>query len=461
MTSPPAISARLADFAASLSWEAIPPEVRARARHLILDAIGCGLAARRFDFAAVSLRAITELGGTGPRAVVGHAQCLPLRDAVLANGLLMHGLDYDDTHSEAITHLTVGVLPAAMGLAAELDRPGRDLLTAYVAGIEAGARLGSVARGGFHDVGFHPTGVIGAFASALAAGKLHGLDAAQLANAQGVALSTASGSLEFIEDGSWTKRFHPGWAGVCGLTAAMMAKHGFVAPSAAYEGRFGLYKSHLGPLEAQCDYARATQALSTVWEVMNVAIKPYPACHFVHAFADAAIELKRQGVDTADIASITALVPAGVVKAVCEPAENKRRPANDYDARFSVPYVIAATLRAGKFGFAELDDAALVDEATLSLAARVDYEIDPASTFPKHYSGEIVVRLKDGRELRHRESINRGSADRPLTNAEIEVKFMQNAVYCVSPDRAKGIRDAVLGLDEAPARALEEALRES
>ncbi len=455
------ISSSLATFTAELRWDAIPAEVRTRAKHLVLDAIGCGLAARRFEFAAVSLRALQELGGAGPRAVVGHSLQLPLRDAVLANGILLHGLDYDDTHSEGIVHLTVGVLPAALGLSAELDRPGRDLLVAYIAGVEAGARLGAVAKGGFHQVGFHPTGVIGAFASALAAGKLHGLGAAHLIHAQGVALSAASGSLEFLEDGSWTKRFHPGWAGVSGLTAAMMAKHGFVAPAAAYEGRFGLFKSHLGTLDAQCDYARATQGLGSVWETLNVAVKPYPACHFVHAFADAALELKREGLEVSAIESITALVPAEVVKTVCEPAVNKQRPVNEYDAKFSVPYVIAASLCAGKFGLAELEDAALKDSQTLALAARISYRVDPDSDFPKHYSGEIVVRLKDGRELRHRESINRGSADRPLTNAEVEAKFLQNAAYCVAPARAKNILDAVLALDDHPALALEEVLRES
>ena len=192
-----------------------------------------------------------------------------------------------------------------------------------------------------------------------------------------------------------------------------------------------------------------------------MAVKPYPACHFVHAFADAAIELKRQGVDVAAIESITSLVPAEVVKTVCEPAANKRRPANDYDAKFSIPYVIAASLRAGKFGLAELEDAALKDPATLALADKVGYRVDPDSGFPKHYSGEVIVHLKDGREVRHRESINRGSADRPLSNAEVVDKFLQNAAYAVTQEHALRIRDAVLGLDDAPALALEEALRES
>lgn len=457
------ISHQLAEFAARLEWSSIPSDVRERAKHLILDAIGCALAAKNFDFAAISLRAIEELGGRGERGVIGHALRLPLRDAVLANGILMHGLDYDDTHTEGIVHLTVGVLPAALGLAASLGRSGRELLAAYVAGVEVGARLGAVAQGAFHQVGFHPTGLIGAFSSALVAGKLYGLDAAQLVHAQGVALSVAAGSLEFLEDGSWTKRFHPGWAGVGGITAAAMAKHGFVAPAGAYEGRFGLYKSHLGALDEQSDHTRATRGLSTLWETMHVAVKPYPACHFVHAFADAAIALRRQGVDVAMIASITALVPAEVVQTVCEPAANKRRPANDYDAKFSVPYVIAASLRCGKFGLEELTQAALVDPETLALAARVGYRVDPDSTFPKHYTGEIIIRLSDGRELRHRETVNRGSADRPLTNTEVVEKFMQNAATGGFGSRARRMCDAVLGLDldAMPARALEEALCES
>ncbi len=454
------ISRGLAGFTAALTWESIPAEVRTRAKHLVLDAVGCGLAARKSDFAAVSLKAITELGGAGARGVVGHAQRLPLRDAVLANGILMHGLDYDDTHTEGVVHLTVGVLPAALGLAAELGRPGRELLTAFAAGVEAGARLGSVARGGFHQVGFHPTGVIGAFASALAAGKLHALNIGKLVSAQGIALSTAAGSLEFLEDGAWTKRFHPGWAGVGGITSAALAKHGFVAPAAAYEGRFGLFKSHLGALDAEANYARATQGLMSVWETMNVAVKPFPACHFVHAFADAAIALK-QSVNPANVESITALVPQEVVKTVCEPVANKKRPANDYDAKFSVPYAIAASLRAGRFGLAELEETAFRDEATLALASKVDYRVDPASTFPKHFCGEVIVRLKDGREVRHREAVNRGSADRPLSNAEVEAKFLQNAGHCVSAARAKAIRDAVLNLDDAPATVLEDILRES
>ena len=443
------ISARLSAFAESLQYEDIPVPVRERAKRLILDAFGCGLAAKRFDFAAASLRAIAELGGPGPRGVVGHADRLPLRDAVLGNGILMHGLDYDDTHTEGVVHLTVAVLPAVLGLAAELDRSGRELLTAYVAGLEAGARIGSVAKGGFHEAGFHPTGVVGAFAAAIAAGKLYGLEAKQLEAAQGAALSVASGSLEFLEDGSWTKRLHAGWAGVGGLTAAALARRGFVAPAAAYEGRYGLFRTHLR--KTDYDLERASAGLGDVWETLNVAVKPFPACHLVHACVDAAIALRRGGVDPAKVTSVTALVPKEAIAVVCEPAANKRRPANDYDAKFSLPYVVAASLRAGRFGLAELEEGALADPETLALAAKVGYRADPDSRFPRTYSGEVVVRLADGRELRHREAVNRGAAERPLSNAEVEAKFLDNFA-------SQSMRNKILALDSLGARELEEAI---
>jgi 2-methylcitrate dehydratase PrpD len=442
------ISRDLAEFAAGLEYARIPPMVRERAKRLILDALGCGLAAKRFDFAAASLAALTELGGRGPRAVLGHRERLPLRDAVLANGILMHGLDYDDTHSEGVVHLTVAVLPAVLGLGAELGKSGRELLTAYVAGLECGARVASVAKGGFHKAGFHPTGVVGAFAAAIAAGKLYGLNVSELENCQGIALSVAAGSLEFLQDGSWTKRLHAGWAGVGGITAAALARKGFVAPKAAYEGRYGLFNLYLSNAE---NLARATAGLGSAWETLNVAVKPFPACHFVHAFADAAIALKKKGVDPERVAALTALVPQEEVEVICEPAANKRRPANDYDAKFSLPYVVAASLRAGKFGLVELEPAALADEATLALAAKVGYRVDPDSGFPKHYSGELIVRLADGRELRHRESVNRGAADRPLGNAEVEAKFMDNA-------GTQLLHDVVIGLQDRTAKDLEEAI---
>jgi 2-methylcitrate dehydratase PrpD len=448
------ISRELAEFAAGFHYDAIPARVRERAKHLMLDAVGTGLAATHFDFAYRAHAATTELGGQGDIPVLGFGTKLPLRDAVMLNALLMHGLDYDDTHLPGVIHATTSVFPCALGVAAHLGCSGRALLSAYVIGIETATRLGAAAKGGFHQVGFHPTGLIGAFGCAFAAGHLYGLNASQHASAQGIALSVASGSLEFLEDGAWTKRLHPGWAAVGGITAANFARHGFVGAARAYEGRFGLYSSHLGK-SADVDYGRITRGLWSVWETEEIAVKPYPLCHFVHSLADCAIALHDQGVRPSDVEEIRALVPKEGIGAVCEPLDKKRRPVSDYDAKFSVPYVVATALARGRFGLAELESAALGNAQTLALAQKVSYEADPRSGFPKYYSGELIARLKNGREVRHRESINRGAGERPITNNEVVAKFSDNASLVMARDKAERIRDAVLALDSAPdARAL-------
>lgn len=444
----PTIAAMLAAFIAELKPQQVPDTVLERARYLILDAVGIAHASTHYDFAHRSLSAMTELsGGAGATPVIGLAPRLTMRDAMLMNGILIHGLDYDDTHAAGVIHATASTFPCALGCAAQAGLDGEALLTAYVAGMEVGARLASVAKGGFHQVGFHPTGLIGAFACTLVAGRLFGLSAAQLAMAQGITLSVASGSLEFLQDGAWTKRMHPGWAAVAGLTAATMARHGFKGPHQPYEGRFGVFNSHLGPLAKDCDLSLATAGLGEVWELAKVTVKPLPACHFTHACADAAAILReRHGLRPGDIRSVRALVPAEVVKTVCEPVATKKRPQNSYDAQFSIPYTVATALATGRFGLAELADASLRDEQVLALAAKVEYEADPDSPFPTYYSGEVVVTLNDGRELRHREHINRGAADRPIINADVERKFIDNMQLVTSAGRATQVRDLVLAI---------------
>jgi 2-methylcitrate dehydratase PrpD len=362
--------------------------------------------------------------------------------------MLMHGLDYDDTHAAGVVHLTVSTLPAGLAAGAQHGASGAGLLTAYIAGVEAGARLAAAAKGAFHQVGFHPTGLIGTFASTLVAGRLMRLTGAQLAGAQGIALSLASGNLQFLEDGAWTKRIHPGWAAACGLTAAAMAADDIPAPLEAYEGRFGLYRSHLPPAAlAQCDMSIASAGLGRVWEIENVAVKPFPACHFVHACADAAIALHRAGVDPARVRGIRARIPEGVIKAVCEPVAAKRRPKSDYDAKFSIPYAVASGLARGRLGLAELEPAALTEPRIERLMDKVDYEIDASFEFPRYYGGEVIVALDDGRTLRERVAVNRGNPERPLTNDEIEAKFFENCSLTLPEDAARRIRDVVLTLD--------------
>jgi len=445
----PLISEELARFAGSFLTDGIPGAVTARAKHFILDAVGIALASTTYDFAHRAMTAISGLGGSGEAAVIGMPARLPARDAALINGILIHGLDFDDTHSGGVIHATSSVLPTVLAVGARQRSSGREMLAAYVIGVEIAARLGAVAKGAFHQVGFHPTGLIGAFACTLAAGRLMGLGEKQLVMAQGLTLSAGSGSLEFLEDGAWNKRFHPGWAANAGITAAALAQQGFVGAKRAYEGRFGLYASHLQDHFDPANLVLATAGLGDTWELLQVAVKPYPACHFLHACIDAAVALVRdQKLDYGDVDRVRALVPGEVVKTVCEPVANKRRPANSYDAQFSIPYAVGAALRRGRFTLDELEDDALSDSQILSLADRTTYEIDPASTFPRHYTGEVIGTTWDARTLRHREAINRGNGERPLSEAAIIEKFHLNAVRAISPERARKIEALLLSLDE-------------
>ncbi len=448
----------LSEFVAGLRTQDIPGEVRTRAAHHILDAVGIAFASSRFDWAHRTLTALHGLGGDGTVPVLGMPTRLSMRDAATINGFLCHGLDFDDTHLGGIVHPTASVFPAVLSAGMHSGASGEAMLLAYIAGVEVAARIGAVAAGAFHKAGFHPTGIAGVFGCALAAGRLFGLTAREMTHAQGIALSMASGSMEFLEDGAWNKRLHPGWAAQAGITAAALARQGFVGATNPYAGRYGLFNIYMAGGADAVALARATAGLGQRWELMHTAIKPYPACHFTHACIDAALILRGQGVDADAIESVEALVPERVIAVVCEPAANKQHPANAYDAQFSIPFLVAAAFRRGRLTLVELEQQALSDPAILALAGRVGYAADPNSPFPRSYSGELVVRMKDGRVLRHREEVNRGAADRQLSNADIIDKFHGNAALSLGRDQAARVEHAVLNLAASPVAVLAAAL---
>ena len=232
----PSPSNVLADFAHTLRLEDVPGAVRERAKQLIVDAVGVALASVRYPFAQRMRAGLSALGGEGNISLIGSSQRLTLRDAATMNAALIHGLDFDDTHMAAVVHATCVSLPSALAVGEATNARGADILAAYIIAVEAAIRIGETADYGFHSSGYHATGVVGHFAAALAAGRLLGLDAEQIASAQGVVLSTAMASREFMEDGSWNKRLHPGWAAVAGITAAYLVRDGFIGSERPYDG---------------------------------------------------------------------------------------------------------------------------------------------------------------------------------------------------------------------------------
>jgi len=453
------ISRRIAAAAAALTPAALPERVRTCAKLHILDVVGTALAATRFDFAQHALSGLLTLADGGDATVIGMRVRLPLRDAALLNGILGHGLDYDDTHPGAIVHPSASAFPCALAVAERVDATGAELLAAYTLGVDVATRVGVAAHGLMHAQGFHTTGLAGHFGCAVAAGRLYRLSEHQLMVAQGLAGSTTSAMSEHRADGAWNKRLHPGWAAVGGITAAALARGGFVGTRRIYEGADGLFRSHTGGRLAEVDLEAMTRGLGEQWLIEEVAIKPYPVCHLLHACADAALALRtRHDLDPRRIAHVQALLHPDVFHYVCEPADMRRRPTSDYMAKFSVQYVVAACLVRGRFGFAELESDALNDPDILALAQRVAHEPDPDSAFPRYFSGGVRITLDDGRTFTQHDAINRGAGERALTADEIIAKYMDNAELAVPRADAACIRDIVLDLERHSARELARVL---
>ena len=446
----PLISAELARFAVALRFEDIPGPVLEKAKLHMLDALGVALASGTEDFAPRLINSLSGIGGTGAYPIFGFPTRLPIRDAVLVNGALIHGIDFDDTHSAGVIHVSSSALPMALAAAQSIGGDGKDVLLAYLICVETGSRIATAAKGGFHVNGFHPTGMVAAFGAVLGLGRLWGLTQQQLTHAQGLVLSMASGSFEFLEDGAWNKRLHPGWAVGAAMTACTLAKGGFVGAKRTYEGRYGLYNAYLGKPGA-ADLSACTAGLGTDWEMLNVALKPYPVCHYNHSFVDAALKLRKaHAIDPAGIESINALIGKDQIGIVCEPEANKRRPQNSYDARFSLHFAIAAALVYGRLTMDEIGSEAIGDPRLLALCDRTRYAIDPDSAYPRHYSGALEIRMKDGRTLSHREPINRGSRDKPLSAAETIEKFQSTASRALPATMVDQAVAATLGIESAP-----------
>lgn len=451
----PLLAAPLAAFCRRVTWDSLPREVRDKARLHALDTLGLALASHAQSYAAPSLAGIAAAAGAGDCTVIGDERRLAPRDAAFANGLLMHGLDYDDTHPPSIVHPSVVGLPAAIAIGEQSEASWDHVLAAYVVGVESAIRIGAAAQGGFHHAGFHATGIVSHFGAALAAGKLLGLSEQQLVAAQGIAASTSSGVQVFLEEGAWSKRLHPGWGALAGITAAHLARSGFIAPTRPYEGKFGLFESHLH--EDTADYDQIARGLGEEWRLLETAIKPYPVCHFIHGCLEAALELHGT-FPMSDLEAVTVSLPAETLPIVAEPAEAKQRAATEYEAKFSAQLVVAKALLVGRFGLAELTPAALCEPATQALAKKVVCRADPQAQFPRYYSGGVSIALKDGRELHRHVPINKGAGPRALAAQDIEAKFLANAALRLDKGRAQSALDAVMSAGAGPVRTLMQVL---
>ncbi|ARP86552.1 MmgE/PrpD family protein [Bordetella genomosp. 9] len=449
----------IAQFAHGLRHQDLPDAVKRKSQHHIVDAIGLAFASRHFPFAAPGLAGFRAAGAPGASTVIGSAEGLQPRDAALSNGYLIHGLDFDDTHPGSIVHPTVACLPAALAVGESAGATWGELLAAYAAGMETAIRIGRAVKGGFHHTGFHATGIVSHFSSAVIAGKLLGLSVDQIVAAQGIAASTASGVQVFLETGAWTKRMHPGWGALAGITAAQLAQAGFHGPDRPYEGKFALFDTHMQERAGQVDPESVLLGLGQDWTLLDTSIKPYPVCHFIHGCAEAALSLRAQLPDPDRIERIVCELPEATLPIVAEPPSAKRIPRSDYEAKFSAHFVVAACLARGRFTLLELEDASLADPQILALAAKVDCVKQADTSFPKYFSGAVTVHKTDGGRVHHHIPMNLGSGERALDLDDILAKFRGNTALVLSESRTQQVLDALLSArPDTPVREIARAL---
>jgi 2-methylcitrate dehydratase PrpD len=287
-------------------------------------------------------------------------------------------------------------------------------------------RASLVAPKRIHQAGFHPTAVLGALAASLAAASALRLNERQAVNALGIAGSMASGIIEYLAEGAWTKRLHPGWAAQSGIRAADLARSGFVGPRTVLEGTHGFF--HAFARDAQGDFERLIDGFGQRWLAESIAFKLYACGTMTHPYIDCARRMAAR-VQAGDIEKIVCEAAEGTVHRLWEPLAAKRRPPNGYAAKFSQPYCIAAGLVLGNAGLDAFSDERVRDPRLLAVAAKVRYEIDPANPYPTEFTGHLRAHLKDGRVLEERQPHFRGGAHEPLSRAELEQKFRLNCAY--------------------------------
>jgi len=443
-----ALASEVAAWAAGLSFADLPGDVVATTKLRVLDVIGLSLAGSTTPLGRSVRAGVRAMAPGGSSRVWGAGDRTAAPFAAFANASFAQALEFDDTHNESIVHMSSPSVATALALAETRRIGGRELLLAVAIGNEIACRVGSVAPGTFHRRGFHPTGLFSPFGIAYGAGKLLGLDARSLAWAAGIAGSTAAGLLECWVDGTQSKFMHSGFAAQNGIAAAMLAQAGASGPPKIFEGRFGLFASHLQDPAPVKNLARITNGLGTQWDSRNSSFKPFPAAHVLHPYIDLVLRLRAQhGIRPADVVSIECPVAEFNVSIVCEPVAEKTAPATEAHCRVCLQYTLAEALVRGELGRAAYGDAYRTDPEILALARRVTYRVDPDFPPPGRFKGAVTMTLADGRVFSEVEEYNRGSAENPMTAGELRAKFDDNAGSVLDAASRTRLADAVAGLE--------------
>jgi 2-methylcitrate dehydratase PrpD len=416
------VAQHLAGRIAALRSETLPPAVKQKCEDLLIDVAGLCVTSRNEDYIASVLAGCDD---DGPCTAIGHARALSSASAAFINGTACHGEDFDDTFEGGPVHAGAVIVPAVLAACERHNPDGAAALLGIAVGTETMCRLSTVVPKAVHKAGFHPTAIFGVMGAAAGVGAALGLNAKQMVDAFGIAGSFAGGIIEYLAEGTWTKRMHPGWAAQSGIRAALLARGGFQGPRTVFEGVHGLFNGFAHT--TQGNYDAVIGDFGTRWVIETLAFKPYPCGTMAHPYIDCAKRLAARGIKASDVKEMICEVAEGTVHRLWEPLSAKQRPPNGYAAKFATPFIVATGFVRGSVGLDAFTESAVHDEQVLALASKVRYVIDPDNPYPDAFTGHIRCVLNDGSVIEDRQPHFRGGANEPLTRADIEEKFTLNA----------------------------------
>jgi 2-methylcitrate dehydratase PrpD len=434
----------LVGFLHPLQASDLSAEVLDRARYFLLDYLACAIRGSREESSAVVQRMIQRLGANGCATVIGTRMRTMPGLAAMANGAAAHAIEMDDTHSGGSIHLGATMYSAALALAETMpDTSSEAFLAAVVAGFEAAARIAMAVQPKEHyALGFHMTATCGVFGAAITSAKLLGLTAEQTLAAVGIAGSMAAGSMEFLADGAWTKRIHPGLAAQNGIHAALLAAEGFTGPLRILEGRDGFLH---GYSRNPCP-ERLSDGLGESFEILHTAVKPHACCRYMQGPIDAMLALMQEHqIESSHIQRIEVAVLEAGWGIVAEPRAKKYNPESVVDAQFSMPFGAAVAAIDGAAGLAQFTAEKARAPRVRELMNKVVMVKDPRieETFPQEWPARISLELEGGQRFEKLVRYPKGDPENPLSWEEMAAKFRALAGAVLTPERCDEIIAAI------------------
>jgi len=446
----------LARFAVEMDGRSLPAPVVHATRRAILDCIGVTLAGTLEPAVRIVTAQVLSQGGPAESTIWGAGAARTCaQHAALANGTAAHALDYDDYILSMPGHPSAPVLPAVMAVGERLGTCGADVLAAFLVGFEVETKLGAASGQQAYEVGWHPTSTLGVIGATAAVGRLLGLDVARMRYALGLAVSMAGGVRQNF--GSMTKPFHVGRAAQSAILAAELSQRGFTSSQVAVEGEFGYWDVFAGALNRDGD--TLGKGLGNPFDVVQpgVSYKAWPCCASTFGGIEAAL-LVSGGLSDEMIDRVMLDVPYTAPLLLIH-----HRPATPLAAKFSLEYCVAAALLDGRVALDHFTEATIGRSDLQSLLRRIEYLVPEdwqkgAGPWRQGH-GRVQVRLKDGSVRRGATAAPRGDAANPLSDEELEAKYLECAGLALGEGRAKDSLELVRSVERLDdVRRLAEAL---